>query len=511
MSRPGRRRRILLAVALAGAATVAVSTRAFAHPLGNFTTNQYSGVTVHQDGIELRYVLDLAEIPTEQVLSGLGADEDTLLDAAAGTAYRDRECGRLLGGLSADLDGRPLQLQFAGGDLEFPAGAAGLHTLRLSCHITSQDSGATAGHLLTYRNHNYDDRQAGWREITVTSDSVGLAGSGVPTSSISAELTNYPNDLLSSPLDVRAASARVVTGTGAGAASPGAGAATTILPRGVDTLTADFTQLVSRRDLGIGFAGLALLAAVVLGMFHAFAPGHGKTIMAAYLVGERGDLRAASVIGLSVTATHTLGVLVLGVALSVSSSFAPERVYPILGLVSGMLVLGIGSTLLARAWRERRRRGGGPVGGHHHGDDAGHGHAHPHHHPHPGAAHADPGPGVPGSGLRVRSLFTLGFVGGLVPSPSALVVLVGAIALHRTWFGVLLVVAYGLGMAVALTGTGFLLQRVRAGLERRLADPARSRARTRRLALLMSALPLVTAAVIVVVGLGLTIRGAAAV
>jgi ABC-type nickel/cobalt efflux system permease component RcnA len=243
-----------------------------------------------------------------------------------------------------------------------------------------------------------------------------------------------------------------------------------------------FTALVGGRSLSPGFAVVALLLAVGLGAAHALAPGHGKTVMAAYLVGLRGTLRQAAVIGATVTITHTAGVLLLGLVLTTSRAVASERLYPWLGLASGLLLAGVGTGLLVRA-------------------RAGH-HPHPHDHPHPHGHHHDHGPA--GRPLGRRGLVALGLAGGLVPSPSAVVVLLGGIALGQAWFGVALVVAYGLGMAATLTGVGLLLAHLRTRMDGRLRLPAGSlAARAGRL------LPAATASVIVVAGLALAVNGAA--
>jgi nickel/cobalt transporter (NicO) family protein len=190
-------------------------------------------------------------------------------------------------------------------------------------------------------------------------------------------------------------------------------------------------------------------------------------------------------IGSTVTITHTAGVLLLGLVLSTTRAVASERVYPWLGLASGLLLAAVGVGLLARA-----------VPSHGHDHPHGHGHDHPHPHDHD---HGDPGPP-----LGRRGLVALGLAGGLVPSPSAVVVLLGGIALGRAWFGVALVLAYGLGMAATLTGVGLLLARLRTRMDRRLHLPAGTLpARLGRL------LPAATASVIVLVGLGLAIQGAA--
>ena len=130
---------------------------------------------------------------------------------------------------------------------------------------------------------------------------------------------------------------------------------TTPLPRGIDRLTRSFTDLVAARRLTVAFGLAAIGLALLLGSIHALAPGHGKTVMAAYIVGERGTWRHAALIGLSVTATHTAGVVALGVILTTTTVAAPERLYPWFGLMSGLLLAGIGVTLVRRALRNRRR------------------------------------------------------------------------------------------------------------------------------------------------------------
>jgi len=242
---------------------------------------------------------------------------------------------------------------------------------------------------------------------------------------------------------------------------------------------------VGERSGSAGFAVLALLVAVGLGAAHALAPGHGKTVMAAYLVGLRGSLRQAATIGATVTLTHTAGVLLLGLVLSTTRAVASERVYPWLGLGSGLLLTGVGVGLLLRARPGHRH--------HHDHDHRGHDHDHR------GHDH-----GAEGRPLGRRGLIALGLAGGLVPSPSAVVVLLAGIALGRAWFGVALVLAYGAGMAATLTGIGLLLAHLRNRMDRRLRLPAGSLvARLGRL------LPAVTASVIVLVGLGLALQGAA--
>src|SRR5262249_40944974 len=177
----------------------------------------------------------------------------------------------------------------------------------------------------------------------------------------------------------------------------------------------------------------------VLGAFHALTPGHGKTIVGAYLVGARGTWRHALFLGLVVTATHTLGVYALGVATLVASAWIlPERLLPTLSAVSGLLVLAVGASL-------PRSRLASALHGHAHD---GHHHHHHRHHDHTSAIDGAPG---------LRSLVALGVSGGILPCPSALVVMLGAIALGRTAFGLVLILAFSTGLAVVLTAIGLVL------------------------------------------------------
>jgi nickel/cobalt transporter (NicO) family protein len=553
---------LLVALVAAAIASVALAGPAAAHPLGNFTVNQYSGLRVAPDGVRVDYVLDLAEIPAYQVKSQVDADP---------AGWRVATCGRIAGAASLALDGRPVPLVVGSSTVDFPPGAAGLTTLRLGCQLRAAVRIERRAHV-SYRTGSYADR-VGWREVTAVGDGTTLSGSTVPATSRSARLTAYPADLLSSPLDVRGADLDATPGGGPAAAVTAA-TPDTPLARGVDRATAAFTSLVARRNLTLAFGLVAVLLSVFLGALHAFAPGHGKTVMAAFLVGGRGTLRQALTVGLTVTATHTAGVLVLGTVLTTSVALAPQTLYPWLGVTSGLILAAVGISLFRRVRaggdlththgpgghihgphghshgpgdehahsrgfgyddEHARGDGRGHSDGHRHSDAHGHGgehrhsgqHAygdHGHGHDHAvvavlehGHDHADHGDGdharahdhadhghgdhgrAHGHGdhapIRRRGLLAMGFAGGLVPSPSALVVLLGAIALGRTWFGILLVVGYGAGMAAALMGIGLLLARGRRLLERRALPP--------RIARVAQWLPTGTALLVVAVGLGL--------
>jgi len=488
-SRPaGRRARHRLAARAAVLGTVVTALllvpagAASAHPLGNFTVNRYSGLRVQPDRLVVDYVVDMAEIPAFQTRQTLDADADGTVSGAEAAAWRGRECPRLAGRLSAQVDGRALRFTASGARLAFPPGQGGLTTLRLECELAAPLAAAGGSHTLRYQDGNADGR-IGWREVTAAGDRTTVERADVPARSASARLAAYPEDLLRSPLDQDRATVRFRPGGAPLRGGDGIGAQRrSSQPVGVDRATAAFTALVARQHLTVGFALLALALAGVLGAAHALAPGHGKTVMAAYLVGLRGSVRQAAAIGGIVTATHTAGVLLLGVVLGASRALAPERVYPLLGLASGLLLAGVGLTLLRRAVRGHR-----------------HGHAHgPGTHTHPVGADAEPG-------MSRRGLVALGFAGGLVPSPSAVVVLLGASALGHAWFGMLLVVAYGAGMAATLTGLGLFLLRARRSVDRRVALRRPGWA-----ALAGRLLPLATASLIVVAGLLVAAQGAAA-
>ncbi len=216
-----------------------------------------------------------------------------------------------------------------------------------------------------------------------------------------------------------------------------------------------------------------MLAAIALGALHALSPGHGKAVMAGYLVGTRGTARHAVSLGLTITVTHTAGVFLLGlVTLFAASVITPERLYPWVTLFSGLLILGIGGALLLARTRVAM-------------------HDHDHQHDH--------------ASIGSRGLVALGISSGIIPCPSALVVLLAAISLHRVPFGILLIVSFSAGLAAVLTGIGVLLAgglpRLHSSLPRlrgRLTVGAAVLARSARL------VPVASALVITIAGLGLT-------
>ncbi|SES30895.1 nickel transporter [Streptomyces qinglanensis] len=536
------------AVLAAGAALLLLggAPSAQAHPLGNFTVNHYDGFTLFPDRIDVTAVVDRAEIAAAQELPAVDADADGRASTAERKTYARRQCDELARKVTARVDGERVHWRVRTSAFTRHPGQAGLRTSRLHCGLTGPaDLSSPARVEVT---DSFAGTSVGWHEMTAEGSGVRLSSSPLPTSSATDELRHYPADLLADPLDQRSATLRTEPGAGDGAPAlpaelPGAGPLTAALTR----VTGLFDSLVGADTLTLPVGLLALALSLVLGASHAAMPGHGKTIMAAYLAGRRGSVRDAVTVGATVTFTHTAGVLVLGFALPLTTRLAGESVLGWLGVASGLLVTGIGLALLKGALRSS-----GDGIGHFHGHSHGHGHSHSHSHshghghghshghshgqhapghPHPGQPYADRtshgGVAVlapaaeatepraeagarPGAAPRParaharRGLIGVGIAGGLVPSPSALVVLLGAVALGRTAFGVLLVLGYGLGMALTLTAAGVALVKFRDALtgSQRLSRLASSRVVTR----LGRRGPALTAGLVVAVGLGLTAR-----
>jgi ABC-type nickel/cobalt efflux system permease component RcnA len=435
------KRLLLVAIALVALAWPASGG---AHPLGNFTVNHYAEVVLSGDRVYVTYALDLAEIPTFQ----------------EGDAVRSPGFARTVAEeLVLEIDGSRVALQPVEHEVTASEGAGGLETLRFDA-VFAADAGP--GSSIAFRDGAFDGR-LGWREVVVRADAgARIVSSTAPAESTSDGLRAYPSDLLSSPLDVREARVEYEPGATPGAAPSLDAAADS------DREVGSFESLVSREDLGVGVVLLSLLVAMFWGAAHALTPGHGKAIVAGYLVGTRGTPRHAVYLGLIVTATHTAGVFALGlVTLLLSRFLVPDQLYPWLTVASGLLVVGVGLAVLAGRVRHARAHA--------------HGHEH-HHHDH------DHGYGRGG-------LVGVGVAAGLLPCPSALVVLLGAIALHRVSLGLALILAFSVGLAATVTAVGLVAVLARRAFAR-LSLNGR----------LVRSLPAVSAVVILAVGIGITVN-----
>ncbi len=416
---------------------LAWTAAAAAHPLGNFTINRFSRIEVGGQRVYVRYVLDLAEIPTFQQRG------------------RAIDIGAIASHAELTVDGRRATLVPVSHVVAYPRGAGGLHTTRLELILRGPRIDGRVD--IAYRDTNYADR-IGWKEIVIGKDA----------HSRSDELRAYPKDLLQSPLSVTS-----VHSTLAPTSDPPPdltrGAALQAPDRVADS---GFAKLIGRDHLGFWVVLASLAAALFWGAAHALSPGHGKSIVTAYLVGQRGTPWHAALLGLIVTATHTVGVFSLGlVTLALSQFIVPDQLYPWLNLTAGVLVISIGISVLAARFRHARAHA--------------HGHDHHHHHHHEDDT----------AGPSFRSLLTVGISGGLLPCPSALVVLLAAISLHRVAFGLLLIVAFSLGLALSITGIGLVAVAAKRAFARARFDGG-----------VLRALPALSAAVIIVAGVVMTLH-----
>jgi nickel/cobalt transporter (NicO) family protein len=402
---------------------------ASAHPLGNFTVNRYAGIVVSPGRVEIRYVVDMAEIPTFQEQSSIDADGDGTDSPLERQAWADRTARTVASKLTVAVDGSEIDLSVSSDDLLFRDGQAGLPIL----YFTASFSGAlgSSSGSVSYSDGAYEGR-IGWKEVTVRSvGGASVFGSSVPAASVSRELTAYPQDLLSSPLDVTSATFSFRPGPGTGGAMADRSDGPTVSGAPISSGGA-FAGLVRWKLTPVVLVA-SLLLALAFGAVHALGPGHGKTITAAYLVGSGARVGQAIAVGSAVALMHTASVLVLGLVVFVlARSFPAEHIYPWLTLGTGVVALSLGVGLFVSRWQERRR-----------GSES-HQHSHVHPHPHP------------------HRLAALAVSGGLLPSPTAFVVLTGAINAHRIGYGLSLILAFSVGLAAALIGVGLLALRARS-------------------------------------------------
>ena len=435
-----------------------------AHPLGNFTINHFTKIMPDRSQVRVHYVIDMAEIPAFQAMQQMTKDSKGNPTIGALNTYAAEIASQYAGGLKLTVDGNTVALRSEGQSISTPAGPAGLLTIRIECDFVGSVPSAPErrSHRFHFEDTNYSDR-IGWREIVVLpSANSHVFDSTAVGSTLTDELRAYPDDMLSAPLDERKVDFSVSAGP------PPAGSINLLTREGRPAVIARdrLADLINVPVLTPFVALLGLLIAAGLGSVHALSPGHGKAVVGAYLVGSRGTPRHALFLGMTVTVTHTAGVFVLGViTLFASSYIVPEQIFPILSFISGGIVLVLGLTLFVRRLRGilSRARGRDDIAVHSHGEFS-HSHEHAHRelgnhplsHSHGGVEHSHLPPGADGSPVTWRSLIALGISGGLLPCPSALVVLLSAIALHRVGYGLLLVVAFSIGLATTLTVVGLM-------------------------------------------------------
>ena len=553
----------LLRVSVLAACWLLTSPASLAHPMGNFSISHYAGIRVEHGFIEIRYLIDMAEIPTFQEIQQNGLV--TKPDDNTTRSYVSKQAETLKTGLTLTLNGRPVGLRTHSVEVIFPPGAGGLPTMKMGFlyratipepdHTTSGEE-----YAVYYRDDNFPSR-VGWKEVVATAGSgVTIVSASVPGKDRSSELSNYPTDQLNSPpLDLEASlslrwdvaagdqsledrdlatrktrspeteqpaaaklsgldrldtwhpsqkAAPLPTSPGSDSAKTSQGPAPVstgwVQPNKQGTPQNRFTELMTTPQFGMWFLVAAAAIAAGLGALHALEPGHGKTIVAAYLVGSRGTAYHAFLLGLIVTASHTAGVYALGaVTLYASRYIVPEQLYPWLGAISGLLIAALGSYLFLQRYAGHEIGHSHGPGEHHHHHDRAHMHADGHVHVHDGYEHGHDAHDQHGhhhleiSGdVSYRQLLALGITGGIVPCPAALVVLLSAVALNRVAFGLFLIVAFSVGLAAVLIAVGLLMV-----YARRFITKFRSDGR-----LITRWLPLTSAGVITVLGLAIAIR-----
>jgi ABC-type nickel/cobalt efflux system permease component RcnA len=517
-----------------------------AHPMGNFSISHYAGIRIAPGFIELHYLIDMAEIPTFQEMQATGIvpkENDPGLPP-----YLAKKADSLAAGLVLEVNGQPLPLQLISQDVIFPAGAGGLPTMKLGFVYRAALGNVSSGSVYTvqYRDNNFAGH-AGWKEIVVTAEPGSeLTASSAPATDRSAQLSNYPTDLLSSPpqnleasftftpsfstakniappnavhapavqpavstqastRDGQPPSARVsrsqvpttappetAAASAPSATKPQQTADVNSTPPALHanqqaTPRSKFTELISARNLSFWFLFTAALIAAGLGALHALEPGHGKTIVAAYLVGSRGTARHAVFLGGIVTAAHTAGVYLLGaITLYASKYIVPDQLYPWLGMISGIIIAVLAAYMMIRAWT-------GEVGDHAHEIGSNHSHWFSSLGGRRAAVQDD---SQSKKTVSLTQLLTLGITGGIVPCPAALVVLLGAVSLHRVGFGLFLIVAFSLGLAAVLIAIGLSMVYARQFLARWKSDGP----------IVTRWLPIASAGCMLLLGLAITVR-----
>ncbi len=412
---------------------------AFAHPLGNFSVNQFSRLAVEKTGIQIKQVLDIAEIPTFQAKDEIDADKNGMFSDEELNSYAAKITPNYLSNLSLNVNNQTLLLRTDSSKVSLKDGAGSLPTLRIEWNFIA-DVRIADTNIVKFENKNFAER-IGWNEIIVNKTTgINVFNSSIFGNTFSDELKNYPENLLNAPLSERTAefsfTANSIPAT-AKVLQNRDGNASVAVPK--DRLA----ELIAIPEITPTVVLFALLLAFGLGAMHALSPGHGKTVVGAYLVGSRGTIKHAMFLGLTVTITHTVGVFALGlITLFASNYILPEKIMPFLTFISGLMVFYIGVNL----FKGRLLSIFGTKDIHSH-------HTHSHgEHSHGGKVHSH----LPPQEITWKNLLGLGISGGLLPCPSALVLMLSAISLNRTGYGILLTFVFSLGLAATLTSIGLI-------------------------------------------------------
>ena len=544
--------------ARAGAAALFILLNAaacFGHPMGNLSVNHYARLEPGAQGVDVLYVLDLAEIPTFELTQQWNLPASSPKDVLERRATR--QAREWISNLAFTANGKPVTASIASTSLAIVDGAGNLPVFRIA---TKLHVNAASGRF-EYEDRNYPSR-AGWREVVIQAGS----GAGVVKASnggqdISEALTSYPQDPTKAPPQdtkawlewkaepglisstARPTATKAMTPPAPAIQSQPVPVARDVRPpeaqaAGVIKRNDSISQILRMKTISWPVMFTLIGIAFWFGALHALEPGHGKTMVAAYLVGERGNARHAVWLGGIVTFTHTISVFLLGLATIFLSRYVmPDRISKVLGILSGLSIVWIGGMLLLRRARALKVSMPHAAHGHHHGHDHDHHHhahdhghhhghhhdhdhvhvhdhphEHDHHHPHEHAHHhgseahqhahgafththdGHTHSHAPAEGISMKTLLALGASGGMVPCPSALILLLSAISIGRPGLGMILLVAFSLGLALVLTSTGLLVLYAKNLL------PEKKRTNN----LVFRYVPVFSAATIVVIGVVMT-------
>ncbi|PCJ56633.1 MAG: hypothetical protein COA73_11765 [Candidatus Hydrogenedentota bacterium] len=529
---------------------------AAAHPLGNFSINQYWLVDLRGDNFQLHYQLDIAEIPSFSEMDMLDTDLDTQATPEEIIAYLKQRAPGLLPNIMVQYDDIILPLKLENQRLEIYEGTGGMPVFSIFLDLSVEDWTWPQGDEIppiTFSSTNHENAQ-GYREAYILLDGRYDIGTGPwkegeqryialvleddqenplfqsfynifrldLTPGSGETLANIPAPIFDWTATARSDGEMALMAKGELhpeaptqiAQSPStAGALRAEQSPPADSSRSDgmlkrVNDVIRSKDLTASMVAIALLFAVGLGMGHAFSPGHGKTVMAAYLIGERGTAWHAAVLGTIVTITHVWSVLLLGIIiLYAGEKVSSEQLNFWTSLVSGFIIVAIGLLLFFRRYNTyllaRHNAENTPHHhdhDHHHTHDHDHSHTHDHdHHHHDHDHHHGPGghthviEGKEGLPPTYKNILWLGISGGIVPCPAALIVLMLAINVGRLALGLLLIIAFSLGLASVLVAIGIAVVRASGKVRERIGDRSP----------LLLALPVISAVLITGMGIAM--------
>jgi ABC-type nickel/cobalt efflux system permease component RcnA len=414
-----------------------------AHPAGLTSINRYIGIKCDARGtLHIDYLLDFAELPSYAEFELLDADHDGTVTPEEQRAYLDHKVPPLLDGWIIRVNGRLASARLTGANLDIRDGEQGMSILRIAADVVADPSGSNDSarskapepadvdeFRVSLRDPAFADR-SGWREIAADDSGETRVTSGYrePSSDALAyarATAAGPPRMEQADFIFRRAEARPVT-------TPGR----SMPPAPVDEQLARLSRAMKLASGSWSFSLVAIALAALFGAGHALSPGHGKALAATYLVGRDARPLQAVVFGISVTMAHTAMVFAFGLfALGIEQMAGTERFMRGLELAAAVAVTLLGLFQLSARWRDATGRG---LSGH----DSAHGH---HHEP------------IAEGRRGIAGLVALGASSGLVPCPAAIAILLGAVALHRYAFGLLLVFVFSIGVASTLTAVGLLV------------------------------------------------------